>query len=286
MSPRDRRGFTLAELLIAMVVTSLVGLALSRMLTSSQRLATAQVEQATMQGNLRQGSLILATELQEIGADTAGGNDIIAMTDSSITYRAMGNVVLACAVTVSEIRVRTTPSYGSGGIVAGRDSLLLFVDNNPNSVTDDRWVRLGITSVSNGSTCGTNPAIALGTTISIAAVPALSQIVLNAPVRIFTPMQFGVVAAGGQRYLGLRALLPIGGSLQPLAGPVAGPGLRLAYADSVGTATSNPARVRTIRMTVYGQTDRAVRLAPGAATVARDADSLVTLINLRNTPRP
>jgi len=286
MTARDRRGFTLAELLIAMVVTSLVGLALSRMLTSSQRLATSQVEQATMQGNLRQGSLVLATELQEIGTDTAGGNDIIAMTDSSITYRAMGNLHLACAVTVSEIRVLSTPAYGSTGIVAGRDSLLLFVDKDPNNVSDDRWVRLGVTSVTNGSTCGTSPAIAIGTTISVAAVPALSQIVLRAPVRVFTPMQFGVVASGGQRYLGLRPLLPGGASLQPLAGPVAGTGLRLAYADSVGGTTTNPARVRTIRMTVYGQTDRVVRLAPGASTVARDVDSLITLIALRNTPRP
>lgn len=286
MSRLDRRGFTLAELLIAMVVTSLVGLALSRMLTSSQRLATSQVEQASLQGNLRQGSMVVATELQEIGADTAGGNDIIAMTDSSITYRALGNLYLACAVALTEIRVLVTPSYGSTGVVAGRDSLLLFVDNDPNSVTDDRWVRLGVTSVTNGSTCGTQPAIAIGTTISLAAVPALSQIVLNAPLRVFTPMEFGVVSSGSQRYLGLRALLPAGGVLQPLAGPVTGQGLRLAYADSVGATTTIPARVRAITMTIYGQTDRAVRLAPGASTVARDTDSLVTLISLRNTPRP
>jgi prepilin-type N-terminal cleavage/methylation domain-containing protein len=286
MNRLDRRGFTLAELLIAMVVTSLVGLALSRMLTSSQRLATSQVEQASLQGNLRQGSMVVATELQEIGADTAGGNDIIAMTDSSITYRALGNLYLACAVALTEIRVLTTPSYGSTGVVAGRDSLLLFVDNNPNSVTDDRWVRLGVTSVTNGSTCGTQPAIAIGTTISLAAVPALSQIVLNAPLRAFTPMEFGVVSSGSRRYLGLRGLLPAGAALQPLAGPVIGQGLRLGYADSVGATTTNPARVRTITMTIYGQTDRVVRLAPGASTVARDVDSLVTLISLRNTPRP
>ncbi len=286
MTARGRRGFTLVEMLVALVVTSLVGMALSRMLTSSQRLATTQVEQATMQGNLRQGSLVLTTELQELGTDTAGGNDIIAMTDSTITYRAMGNFQLACAVTATEVRVLATPSYGSGGIVAGRDSMLLFVDKDPNLVTDDRWVRLGVSSVTNGSTCGTRPAVAIGTSITAAMVPALTQIVLNAPVRVFTPMQFGIVSSGTQRYLGLRALLPSGGVLQPLAGPVLGRGLLLSYFDSLGAATTLPLRVRAIGITLYGQTDRAVRQTPGAAAVAPDTDSLFTLISLRNTPRP
>lgn len=285
-SPTKRRGFTLVEMLVALVVTSLVGMALSRMLTSSQRLATTQVEQATMQGNLRQGSMVLTTELQELGTDTAGGNDIIAMTDSNITYRAMGNFQLACAVTATQIKVLATPSYGSGGIVAGRDSMLLFVDKDPNIVADDRWVRLAVSSVTTGSTCGANPAIAIGTTISVAAVPALTQIILNAPIRVFTPMQFGIVSVGSQRYLGLQSLLPTGSAMQPLAGPVLGRGLRLSYFDSLGAATTLPVRVRAIGMTLYGQTDRAVRQTPGAATVSLDSDSLLTLISLRNTPRP
>lgn len=280
--PMNRRGFTLAELMIAMVVTGIVGLALTRLLTSSQRVATTQVETALMQSMMRQGSNVLVSELQELGADTLGTADIIAMTDSTISYRSMGVVGMACYISTTEVRLLRNQMYGSSGIVPNRDSMLLFVDDSITKSTDDRWIVLPIVAVNNASTCGTNAAVSITTVVLPTDV---AETVLEAPVRIYAPMQFGVVASGGQRFLGLQQLRPTTSAMQPLAGPVAGQGVRFTYYDSTGAVTATRTRVRSIRIAVYGRTDRAVRASPGAGAVAVDTDSLVTYVTLRNTPR-
>lgn len=281
--PMNRRGFTLAELLIAMVVTAIVGLALTRLLTSSQRVATTQVEVALMQSMMRQGSNVLVSELQEIGADTLGTADIIAMTDSTITYRAMGVMGQACDVTNADVEIVTGRIFGSTGIVAGRDSMLLFIEGEPDIISDDRWAAYPITAVAAGGTC---PGGASSMSLITSILPAdLADVVVQAPIRIFTPMQFGVATSGGQRYLGLRQMLPSGSPMQPLAGPISGQGVRFDYYDSTGAVTTTKARVRAIRVAVYGQSDRAVRAAPQAGAVAVDTDSLVTFVSLRNTQR-
>jgi len=280
----DRRGFTLVELLIALVITGMVGVGLTRLLTSSQRLATTQVETALQQAMMRQGNHLLVTEIQELGSDTSGVADIIAMSDSTLDYRAYGVAGLACQVSATEVRIRNDASLlGSTGISAGRDSLLLFIEDSVETSRDDRWVALPITAVNTASSCGAASAIALSTTV----LPTdLAEVKLDAMVRVYAPMRFGVVAAGGRNYLGLQQLRPVGSAMQPLAGPVAGQGVRFTYMDSTGAVTANRTRVRIIRVAVYGQTDRAVRASPGAGTVAVDTDSLVSFVTLRNTPRP
>jgi prepilin-type N-terminal cleavage/methylation domain-containing protein len=47
-----RRGFTLVEMLVAMVVVGIVGAALIRLLSNQQRLSVTQVEQAMLQSNV------------------------------------------------------------------------------------------------------------------------------------------------------------------------------------------------------------------------------------------
>ena len=64
-----RRGFTLVEMLVAMVVVGIVGAALIRLLSNQQRLSVTQVEQAMLQSNVRVGTQVLASELQEMGSD-------------------------------------------------------------------------------------------------------------------------------------------------------------------------------------------------------------------------
>ena len=83
-----RRGFTLVEMLVAMVVVGLVGAALIRLLSNQQRLSVTQVEQAMLQSNVRVGTQVLASELQEMGSDV-DSVDLVTANASSVTYRAM-----------------------------------------------------------------------------------------------------------------------------------------------------------------------------------------------------
>ena len=177
---RRSSGFTLVELLVGLVLLGIVSTTLYRVLTSQQRLARAQTEQVSLQSAVRIGSLLVGGELKEIGISNAGISDISAMSSNSITYRAMRSTALACQVSATEVRIRQTPLFGTRAIAAQQDTMLLFVEGDPDLGSDDQWIVLPITAVTN-STCGGTQAFALATTINTAVTP-LANIVLDAPV--------------------------------------------------------------------------------------------------------
>ena len=51
----QRRGFTLVEVLLALIIMGVVTGALYRLLNTNQRLALAQAEQVSLQSNVRTG---------------------------------------------------------------------------------------------------------------------------------------------------------------------------------------------------------------------------------------
>ncbi|HEV8123765.1 MAG TPA: prepilin-type N-terminal cleavage/methylation domain-containing protein [Gemmatimonadales bacterium] len=279
------RGFTLVEMLIGLVLLALVSTTIYRTLNTNTRLSRAQTEQVSLQSAVRIGSLVVGSELKEMGINSTGGTDITAMSANGITYRAMRATGLACQVTAGEVRLRnsTAPQtfFSTRSVAALQDSLLLYVEGDPNISTDDRWLPLRISAVG-ASTCGAAPAIAL--TISPAITIPLTQIVLDAPVRTFEVMELGILNSGGQNWLGVRSV-SAGQTLQPALGPITATGLQFDYYDAAGAVTANRTAVRSIQITVRGQTDRTVRAA-GQSTAQVALDSLSTRITLRNAPHP
>jgi prepilin-type N-terminal cleavage/methylation domain-containing protein len=276
------RGFTLVEMLIGLVLLGIVTTTIYRVLTTNQRLSRAQTEQVSLQSSVRVGALAVASELREIGINSAGATDILAMSANGITYRAMRSSGLACQVLATEVRVLNTPTtfFSTRSIVAGQDSMVLYVEGDPNLSSDDSWLVLPILGVSN-STCGGTAALAL-TTINITAL--LTTIVLDAPVRTFEVMELAVLNSGGQNWLGVRSV-SAGQVLQPALGPITANGLTLEYYNAAGVATTNTALVQSIWITIRGVTDRTVR-AGGVSPLALDTDSLSMRITLRNAPHP
>lgn len=286
MSPTARRGFTLVEMLVAIVIFGLVAASLNKVFTAQQRLAVAQVEQASVQASVRSASTIASTELWELSSSAAGVSDIVSFDSAGLTYRAMRTLGLACQVSTNEVRIRTATTFLSQyrSIIAGQDSLLLFVERNPNQSTDDVWLPLRITSVSNGSSCSGAPAIALG--VSAIDSASLAGVVTDTPIRTFEIMEVRPVTVGTQTWLGARSVSAGAATLLPVAGPVnATNGVRFTYLDSLGAATTVAARIRSIRINLRGESDRAARRLQ-TNTVQLVQDSLSTSITLRNTPRP
>lgn len=279
----ERRGFTLVEMLVAIVILSLVAASLNRVFTSQQRLAVAQVEQATVQATVRSASTIASTELWELSTSPAGISDIQSFDASGLTYRAMRGLALACQVSANEVRIRTSFLSQYRPAVPGQDSLLLFIENNPTQSADDQWRALRITSVSNGSSCAGAGAIALG--VSTIDSAGLAGVVTDAPVRTFEVMELRPVLVGTQTWLGARSVSGGEATLQPVAGPVSANGVQFAYLDSLGNATTVAGRIRSIRISLLGESDRvARRLQTNAVQLIQD--SLSTAVTLRNTPRP
>ena len=80
LSVPKRRGFTLVEVMLALIIMGVVTGAIYKLLNTNQRLAVAQAEQVTLQSNVRTGSLIVPSELRELNTVALGTveqNDIL-----------------------------------------------------------------------------------------------------------------------------------------------------------------------------------------------------------------
>jgi prepilin-type N-terminal cleavage/methylation domain-containing protein len=290
-----RRGFTLVEVLIALVVMGVVTGAIYRMLNLNQRVAQAQAEQVSLQSNVRTGSLIVPSELRELntvlGSAFAAQSDVRVANANAIEYRAMRGLGILCqASTANEVRIRSGAAWWTGtrNPEPGRDSLYLFVDGDVNDDDDDGWVRLGITAVNPNSNCGVGvPAFSLSVApapVEAVAVPV--GVPPGSPVRLYERMRMELKQDAGQWWLAAGSLTPTNQATQPVLGPLrANDGFQLEYLNSAGNVTAALDAITSIRITVRGLTDDAVR-EYGTGALARGNETLATQVFLRNSIRP
>ena len=280
----DRSGFSLVELIVALVVFGIISAAIYGLLTRTQRLSRTQADRAVMQANIRSGIGLITSELREINVNAAQ-SDILAANATSITYRAMRGLGFLCDTpTNTQLVVRRGGYVGYRDPIAGRDSVALFVDGDPDSASDDSWIFLRITSITAGTCAGGGAALTM-------VIPGLgstlpSAIPVGSPLRVYEVMQVGQMTQGGATWLGARTVSGGESALSPVLGPLAADGISLRYWNGASSPseTSNLLNVRTITLTLRGLTDNIV--AAGAGTVAwqQAADSFTTSIRLRNTP--
>jgi prepilin-type N-terminal cleavage/methylation domain-containing protein len=306
MSHASRRGFTLVELLVVLVMLAVVGTALTAVLVNSMRVSQAQLVTADMQSNVRLGGLVLPLELREVGYDsniyvTPAGmgaitSDLEAIAASAITFRAMRGWGSTCAIGgdaigVNEIRIRK-PVFGQRPPLVS-DGFLMFVENDFNTGRDDQWVRLTTLDRVENGLCGADSAIVIRLTGPPDVGPngeklTLANVFVGGPVRYYERMQFGAfVDSDGRSYLGARSLSLGEDGYRAVAGPLdPGGGLRFRYFAGNGAeldpGTGNPALVRSIEVQLRGQTREAVSLA-GSARRAMNTMLTVTRVALRNT---
>jgi hypothetical protein len=275
-------------MLLAMILMTLVGTVVYKLLTSTQRLSTAQTERMLLQSGMRTGALVVPAELREVAINSAGQSDLIAIAADSVAYRASRGVGFTCAVTATQVKILNTalvPFNGLRAITPGRDSLLLFVDNDTTTITDDIWVRLPILSVST-STCGADAAIAVNTPDFLAKLPGglLSTVKVGGPIRTEEVMVLKSYTSGGSDWVG-AASLTAGDPVEPILGPIVPGGFVLNYFKGDGTVAATPAAVRVIQLTLIGETERAVASGGISGDNVIVQDTLVTSVLLRNAPR-
>jgi prepilin-type N-terminal cleavage/methylation domain-containing protein len=284
----SRRGFTLVELLVAMVLFAMVGLSLVQTMVVVQRTTRTQSEQTAMQGSLRAGLQLVITELEELSpnpdAALGGGEDFSAgnMGTTSFQYRAMRILSQTCeAVEVDKVTIRAQGPLFSGfrRPVANRDSMLVFEDRDADESGDDRWTPAEITGVADVTCTGGGAGFALTTS---GLVPG--NFISPGPVRVFETMQLGVVAQDGRNWLGLRSMSGGDATLTPLAGPLASSGQPVSffYRNAMNQTAAAPVDVRSIVIVLAGESDRAANAA-GNTTPGLLADTVTVRVQLRNT---
>jgi prepilin-type N-terminal cleavage/methylation domain-containing protein len=292
-----RRGFTLIELMIALVLLGLVSTAVYKVLVNNQRLYLAQTQTIDLQQNIRAGAAILPAEFREL--DAADG-DISAMGPDSIQMRAMRQLSLVCATPVLgggigqiTLTVRTTPIYGSRQTFSNGDSILVYWEGNPTTRADDQWLPAQLQKAPDPGFCAdsnvaTNPAYLLTLQPQWINNPTLNRpgaILNGSPVRGFDKVVYRTYqAADGNWYLGQRNPAT-GGTIQPLIGPLTGSnGVTFTYYDTAAAVTAVPTQVAMIDIVLRARTAAPIRGA-GTGVQAYKVDSITTRVALRNNPR-
>jgi prepilin-type N-terminal cleavage/methylation domain-containing protein len=287
MLRRDQReGFTLPELMIASVLMLIVGGAAYQLLVTTQRLARAQVEQVSLQANVRSGALVVTNELRELST-TVGGtrdqNDILAIAPSAITYRAMRGIGFICqSPSGNQIRVSRASFSGYRDPQPGRDSVYLFLEGAAITGIEDTWVPLPITRVSTSAPCP--GAAGPGITLTVPSTAFLPGLAVGTPLRVYEIMELKLYQSEGRAWLGARSVSG-GEVLQPVVGPLVGDsGFRLAYLDGGGATTTDLSAIKSIRFAVQGVAAEPVRSGSGEAL--RPEDALIAQVGLRNSAWP
>jgi prepilin-type N-terminal cleavage/methylation domain-containing protein len=302
---RSPRGFTLVELAVALVLGLMVGGLVHRVLLHSQRLARAQAERMALQDNVRVAALVLAGELGGIGYDeitpeasaalgypVATRIDLLSIAPGAVTYLAGrgGGRVCGVAPGLSPEIVVAESSWESLRAPRGSDSLLVFVESDPTTGSDDAWIHLGIASAG----AGTCPGGEAGIAVQVAAPPpldpaALTRVTPGSPARLAEVMEMRYYRSGGKSWFGMRSV-STGEGITPVAGPLADSlagvrGLMLVYRDATDAPTGDPAAVRAVEIALLGVTEQPIHgLDLRRALV--DSLALSTRVAPRNGLRP
>lgn len=282
---RRSEGFTLVELIVALVIFSIVSTAIYQLLVSNQRLYRAQAAKVDLSQNVRAAVSILPDELRELDADDPAGSDILGMTSDALTYKEMRSFYVLCKNPASggtQIVVARNSFYGLSQISTS-DSLLIFAENDSTTRTDNEWLHASVQSISGGSNC---PANGLGGTpsytVTLGNVTAtqVAGVQMGAPVRGFQAAQVLLYQdANGDYWLGGRRYAPASGwsTTQPIVGPLTSTGLQFTYYDASGATTSVATAVARIAITVTGKSDPVAGGPTGYLT-----QGLVAQVTLRN----
>lgn len=299
MRLRGRRsGFTLIEMMIAIVLTVLVMGALMYALIRQQRFYGSAAQLLEARGQVRHAAAILPHDIRAIS--TVGG-DIISMDDTELVIRATYGSSMICAISGGSVVVPPVdPDKGNvvttwATLPASGDSVYVFNEGPTNSMSDDTWSfhEIGTSVTWETGTCPT--------TTGLTSAPDASKSVLkfnvvdglSANIRVGAPMRYVrraryklFQADNSQWYLGYCS--PDCGSDAPevLAGPfvplngAGGPGVRFGYLDVNGTETSTPSQVARVNILVSAQTKSSVNLTGFQSEVL--GDSLRFSVAIRN----
>ncbi len=268
MNAEKRRGFSLVELTVVVVLGLLVLTAVHTTLTTNLRAYTVVNSKVRSQQTIRGGSQILFAELREL---SPRGGDLISMAADSMTVRSSSAFEIVCgAVKSAKMDVMR---YGRW--IAIGDSVFVLADNDPARTADDVWHAARVSAVDTTATCGGNEAHKI-TLQGMKAALAADSVLLGAPVRVYQYYSYSLAFVDGNWYLARSDPF---GEAEPLVGPLRPPGedgLRIEYLDSLGVTTTIPADVAQFRITL--------RSAPGAAGPNGEliADTIVTRIYARN----
>ena len=303
-SGRARRGLTLVELLIVIVLLGIVAGGMMGIIVKQQQFYAGSAGVMDTRANVREGMAVLTSDLRALAP---AQNDIYAMGRTFIEFRLNQGVAVVCTLdpTRTVITVPPTNLAQRNGFTSwisapqSGDSVLIFDPGPKSGTSDDSWDpgQLGA-AAQPGATCPTTTGLTTlaseqtnGWQFTLQNALTSTYVAPGSAIRVFRRVRYELYQeADGNWYLGyydcLPGRTPLCQTLQPVSGPylpaanTGTSGLELSYFDSTGTATTVPTLVRRIRIMLRSQSERIVK------TLGRQTgfyqDSLATSVAVRN----
>ncbi|HEY9225576.1 MAG TPA: prepilin-type N-terminal cleavage/methylation domain-containing protein, partial [Gemmatimonadaceae bacterium] len=281
-----RRGVTLVELLVTVVVGGIALSLVAGIALRQQRVFADMANLAAVTGQLRETSAILPIDLRS-AASAAG--DIREARDTSIELRATIASAVVCDTTASGLLL--APDYtGSASAITAGDSAWLFDARDSGDVWKPRRI-MAATTAPSGQCAALGPTLSDSgrnvTRIALTLDSAPPRDWTGAPMRVTRVLRYSLYrSSDGSWNLGERDWNPATSrfnTIQPVSGPflsAASGGLVFRYADSTGaplaTPVVDPRRIALIRFDLRGQTRQAPRVLTTRAVSAPRVDSTST----------
>jgi prepilin-type N-terminal cleavage/methylation domain-containing protein len=285
---RRRRGMTLIEIMISLVLMGIVGGTIMRVIMRQQRFYQGVNQIMSQRGELRNATSVLPVELRSLSSI---GADLLVVSDSSIEFmQNVGTGVVCQVVDGSQVALPPetlasgqvlTSFYGYGDPTAGY-SVYIYNDSSVLGNEDDKWQKFTLVATHGDATkCAASfttvadlskrrPILELSSAEpndALTGGPLSRYIEVGAPVRIMRKVKYKLYQASDSKwYLGFAPYnysTTAYDALSPVSGPYD------AYATGSGTATGFGFRYFTVDD---------VEVASGADSTARSRIARVDLI--------
>jgi hypothetical protein len=302
LSTTVKRGTSLVELLVALALFGIVGIATLRSLDRQARFHAGVLTILEARSQHAAAHEAMATELRSL---SSAGGDITRLSDSAIVFRLPVGSAVACAIAPDTIYL-APDTVAAGQVLAGfrvtpqpGDTAWLFDESTTDAARDDSWTGIPVTSAVRGTgncpgSALVDPALDAGRASWRFAVagPLPASITAGAAVRLTRTARFALYRGGtSEHWLGFAEILPATGTwitIQPVSGPYlpfssgapSSSGVAMAARDSSGVPTSTTTSMASVSVTTRTRTARVVRMDGLARGL--HADSLHSLIGLRN----
>ena len=216
---RDEAGFTLVELTIVVVISTLALIAIYQTLITQERTYRYQSAAIDAQGTSRMALQVIASELREISASAGqnanmGGTDLLVATRDSLRVRALRKVGIVCSS--ADSLNGTVDVWAPGTPFTANDAIIFYQAGRTDTNDDDRWRTDTISAVAaaRSATCATSwPTY---TAQNLSGVAGLSTVQTGSMVRTFENVTYGNYVFDGMNVLGRRT----GTAVEPLVGPL------------------------------------------------------------------
>ncbi|MDB4915358.1 MAG: hypothetical protein JWM95_3002 [Gemmatimonadetes bacterium] len=272
-----RKGFSLVELLIVIVLLALVLTSVMTIFVQQQRFYSDSSAIMETRSATREAAYVLQSDLRAL-SPKAG--DIYAMGSKFVEFRSQPGASVVCTIDGSRTVLTVPPLNVATGAAltswlappAVGDTLLIFdAGTSPGTVSDTFNIYTLTAAVTANASCPNTTGLTTtvgeatqGYTLRVTpALPATTTV--GAPIRVVRRARYELYQeASGNWYLGYFDCVPSRSpkcnALQPVAGPYVPPdnsgtgGIVFTYRDSTGAVTANTLLVRRVDLAARART--------------------------------